>query len=235
VTVSKKDIVTPALTAKVKSRTAIKIVRVKDGNLIAHEAVAFSVVEKPSAKMTVGQSKILRAGVEGKATVRYKVTYRNGKIAQKTEIRRHVTQAPVAQIVKVGTKPKPVVRAAGSAPVASAPVVSAPPSSSSSGIATPAEAQNIAWQLIKARGWGRNQFNCLAQLWGHESGWNVTSGNAGGTYGIPQANPGSKMSSAGGDWQTSARTQILWGLGYITAKYGTPCGAWNTWQSQGWY
>jgi uncharacterized protein YabE (DUF348 family) len=233
VKVSKKDIVQPSLATTVKAKTAIRIIRVRDGNLVAHEAVAFAVVERPNAKMTVGQSTIVRAGVEGKATVTYKVTYRNGKIANKTEIGRLVTKAPVDQIVKVGTKPRPIVRAAGSAPRASAPVVA--PQSSSSGIATPAEAQNIAWQIIKARGWGRNQFYCLAQLWGHESGWSVTSGNAGGTYGIPQANPGSKMSVAGADWQTSARTQILWGLGYITAKYGTPCGAWGTWQSQGWY
>ena len=47
-----------------------------------------------------------------------------------------------------------------------------------------------------------------------------------GAYGIPQSLPGSKMASAGADWRTNAATQINWGLGYIDARYGSPCGAW---------
>jgi hypothetical protein len=56
-----------------------------------------------------------------------------------------------------------------------------------------------------------------------------------GAYGIPQALPGSKMASAGADWQTNAQTQVNWGLGYITGRYGTPCAAWQTSQAKGWY
>ena len=48
-----------------------------------------------------------------------------------------------------------------------------------------------------------------------------------GAYGIPQSLPGSKMASAGADWQTDAATQIRWGLGYIKSVYGTPCAAWQ--------
>ncbi len=47
-----------------------------------------------------------------------------------------------------------------------------------------------------------------------------------GAYGIPQALPADKMAGAGADWQTSAATQIRWGLGYIAGRYGTPCSAW---------
>ena len=56
-----------------------------------------------------------------------------------------------------------------------------------------------------------------------------------GAYGIPQALPGSQMASAGADWQTSAATQIKWGLTYIQGRYGSPCGAWAHEQSNGWY
>ncbi|WP_425552926.1 transglycosylase SLT domain-containing protein [Frondihabitans peucedani] len=69
--------------------------------------------------------------------------------------------------------------------------------------------------------------SCLVSLWNKESGWNVYAYNpAGGAYGIPQSFPGSKMASAGVDWQTNPATQITWGLGYIAARYGTPCAAW---------
>ena len=72
-------------------------------------------------------------------------------------------------------------------------------------------------------------------LWNHESGWRVHAANGSGAYGIPQALPGSKMGSAGPDWQNNAETQIKWGLGYIASRYGTPCGAWSSWQANGWY
>lgn len=104
------------------------------------------------------------------------------------------------------------------------------------GVPDPGSAQAIAAQMIAARGWSTSEFDCLVALWSKESGWNVYAHNAGsGAYGIPQALPGSKMATAGADWQTNAATQISWGLGYIEARYGTPCGAWGHSQSAGWY
>jgi hypothetical protein len=97
-------------------------------------------------------------------------------------------------------------------------------------------AQQIAMSMLSPHGWSSSQFSCLDSLWDVESGWNVTATNpSSGAYGIPQAVPGSKMASAGPDWQTDATTQITWGLGYIQAMYGSPCGAWAHEQADGWY
>lgn len=102
--------------------------------------------------------------------------------------------------------------------------------------ANPSGAQAIARDLMASMyGWGEDQFGCLVSLWNKESGWRVNAANPSGAYGIPQALPGSKMSSAGADWATNPETQIRWGLGYISGRYGTPCSAWNTSESQGWY
>ncbi|WP_250646170.1 phospholipase [Microbacterium tenebrionis] len=84
-------------------------------------------------------------------------------------------------------------------------------------------------------GWGAEQFSCLNSLWTKESGWNYQAYNPSGATGIPQALPGSKMASAGSDWQTNATTQIRWGLGYIKSVYGTPCAAWGHSQAVNWY
>lgn len=101
---------------------------------------------------------------------------------------------------------------------------------------SPADAQATARQMIGGHGWGDDQFACLVSLWQKESGWNYQAYNrSSGAYGIPQALPGSKMGSAGADWQTNPATQIAWGLGYISGRYGTPCGAWSHSQSTGWY
>lgn len=127
---------------------------------------------------------------------------------------------------KPAPKPQPVVTVAGGSSSdsgASAPAVGTP---------DPGSAQAYAKSALAARGMGQDQFSCLVALWNRESGWNVYASNPSGAYGIPQALPGSKM---GAGWQTSATVQINWGLGYISGRYGTPCGAWAHSQSSGWY
>ena len=97
-------------------------------------------------------------------------------------------------------------------------------------------AQQIAMGMLGSYGWSSSQFSCLDSLWNQESGWNVYATNTtSGAYGIPQALPGSKMASAGADWQTDAATQIRWGLSYIKSLYGSPCGAWGHEEADGWY
>jgi hypothetical protein len=96
--------------------------------------------------------------------------------------------------------------------------------------------QQIAEQMLSQFGWSSGQFSCLQPLWAHESGWNPYVQNpSSGAYGIPQALPGSKMASAGGDWQSNPATQIRWGMSYIQGNYGSPCGAWAHEQADGWY
>ena len=95
--------------------------------------------------------------------------------------------------------------------------------------------ERIAELMLVQFGWS-GQFSCLSALWGQESGWNVYAENpSSGAYGIPQALPGSKMASAGANWQSDAATQISWGLGYIRASYGSPCAAWGHEEAAGWY
>ena len=96
--------------------------------------------------------------------------------------------------------------------------------------------QQIAAAMLGSFGWSSGEFGCLQSLWNAESGWNPSASNPiSGAYGIPQALPGSKMASAGPDWQTNPATQIKWGLGYIKQIYGSPCAAWSHEQSTGWY
>ena len=69
----------------------------------------------------------------------------------------------------------------------------------------PGSAQAYAAGAVAARGWPSSEFDCLVALWNKESGWRVNAYNASsGAYGIPQALPGSKMATAGADWETNA-------------------------------
>lgn len=96
--------------------------------------------------------------------------------------------------------------------------------------------RDIARALLGEFGFSSDQFGCLDSLWTRESNWRWNADNpTSSAYGIPQALPGSKMSSAGADWATNPATQIRWGLGYIHARYGSPCSAWGHSQARGWY
>lgn len=94
-----------------------------------------------------------------------------------------------------------------------------------------AEVQAMARQMIPG-----DQFQCFSNIVNHESSWNYRASNASsGAYGLVQALPGSKMASAGADWQTNPATQIKWGLNYMNSRYQSPCGAWSFWQANNWY
>jgi hypothetical protein len=100
----------------------------------------------------------------------------------------------------------------------------------------PRRPQRIAWSLLATFHWAHRQFRYLELLWNRESGWNRFACNPySGAYGIPQALPASKMASAGPDYRTNARTQILWGMRYIRGAYVTPYRAWLHETHYGWY
>jgi hypothetical protein len=131
---------------------------------------------------------------------------------------------------------RPMLFAKGTPPVTKKPETQKPETPDLGGPTPVGEAQRIAQAMLPDFGWSpSSQFGCLVNLWNKESGWNTQASNPSGAYGIPQALPGSKMATAGPDWQSSARTQIKWGLGYIRDRYGTPCGAWQHSESTGWY
>jgi hypothetical protein len=93
---------------------------------------------------------------------------------------------------------------------------------------TPAANKALGLLMASAYGWGGSgEWPYLESGWQEESGWNQYAANVPAdpyehAYGIPQANPGTKMATAGSDWETNPVTQIRWGLDYIKATYGSP-------------
>lgn len=92
----------------------------------------------------------------------------------------------------------------------------------------------LGQDLAAEYGWTGPEWECLDRLWGElESGWDQYADNPhSDAYGIPQALPGSKM---GPGWEHDPWVQIAWGLGYIEARYGSPCGALHVRLTRGWY
>ena len=99
------------------------------------------------------------------------------------------------------------------------------------------EPREIARQIMLNKySWDDAQFTCYDNIIMRESKWIVSADNPhSSAFGIPQALPGSKMSSFGADWRTNPVTQIRWGLDYVHDRYGTPCQAWSFKRGHGWY
>jgi len=101
---------------------------------------------------------------------------------------------------------------------------------------SPAQNAALGKKMVAAAGWTGIQWTDFNNIVMAESGWQTTVANSSsGAYGIPQALPGSKMASAGADWQTNPATQIKWMIGYIRSTYGTPANAWAFHLAHGWY
>lgn len=104
------------------------------------------------------------------------------------------------------------------------------PKKSKAPVAPSGSARDIARSIFGS------QFSCADSLIAKESGWNVSATNpSSGAYGLPQALPGSKMSSAGADWRTNPATQLRWMKSYVDSRYGGVCGAWAHSQANNWY
>lgn len=185
---------------------AVRVWREGKQTITVDEPVAFTTDQVKDADQPLGYKQVQTPGADGSRSVTYEVMIQDGKEVSRTQIAAITTKEAVKQVEVVGAKlPTPT---------------------------NPTEAQALGHQMMLAYGYGEDQWSCLYTLWSHESGWRVNAGNASGAYGIPQALPGSKM---GAGWQTDAAAQIQWGLGYIKGRYGSPCHAWDIWQTQKWY
>lgn len=208
--------------APLRQDEQIVIKRVEHSQVTVSSAIPFTTRSSDDAALSAGQTRIVRPGRDGLARITYALVFVDGKEAGRTKIKAVVVRVPKPKLVKHGTKHR------------AAHVTTA--ARTEAGVASGSSPKAFALRLATAQGWDSGQYGCLVTLWNHESNWNVHASNgSSGAYGIPQALPGSKMASAGPDWQNNADTQITWGIGYIAGRYGTPCNAWSYWQNSGWY
>lgn len=206
---SSSDVIAPS--ADTPLRPDMKITITRQGQQIAtvEEEIPAPIEYIDDPNVLRGTNVDKEPGSVGKKVVTYEIKTENGAEVSRNKLQEIITIQPQRKLVARGVK-----------------IV----------ISNPSENVKIGEQLAAERGWTGEQWYCLYQLWQKESGWNTTSGNPStGAYGIPQALPGSKMGSVGSDWATNPATQITWGMGYISGRYSSPCGAWSTSQARGWY
>ena len=92
-------------------------------------------------------------------------------------------------------------------------------------------------QLMQEAGIPEADWNAVDYIVSKESSWrhNVWNASGSGAYGLCQALPASKMSSAGSDYMTNPLTQLRWCHNYAHKRYG---GWWHSfafWQANRWW
>jgi len=194
--------------------TNLQVFVLRKGTQITTEelAVPMDVQTVEDAGLTFGTMALRQQGSDGKKLVTYQLQLENGKEISRKVIQEVITVQPVAQItargkaVQIPSDKQAVMAAAGIAP---------------------GDYPYVDYIVSHESGW------CPTK-WQGQSGYcppyytELHSPSSSYGYGLVQATPGIKMSSAGGDWQTNPATQLRWATSYAS-RYGGWGGAYNHW------
>ncbi|KGN32789.1 resuscitation-promoting factor rpfB [Knoellia sinensis KCTC 19936] len=179
------DKITPAPTTPLKAGLAVAVQRVGSGLSTSTQSIPFSTVTKKDANLLEGTRKVITEGKKGSRTVTVRRTTIDGKLITVRPVTSKVTAQPVAQVVAVGTKPKPA-----------APKPSTSSSSSSSSRPSAGNTSGAGINLANAAMWDR-----IAQC--ESTGrWNINTGN--GYYGGLQFDIQTWLSENGDDFAPRA-------------------------------
>lgn len=203
ITLAPDDTLSPAADSLISSNMMISVSRFGTQVVTVEEEIPFTSEQTTDPESPIGKVVVTRAGTVGKRIVTYEITLKNGQEESRREIQSVVAIEPTVQQEVRGTK---VVDLSSNVVLG----------------------QQIAAELGLS-----DQFECIYQIFWHESKWNHLAQNgSSGAYGIPQALPGSKM---GPGWDYDPAVQIRWGINYMNSRYGGPCQAWSFWQTNRWY
>lgn len=103
------DKVSPPLTAHINEETLIKITRVAFGTTTSDSEIPFKTIRRSDPTMDTGKTRLARPGVNGILRRTYKLTYENGNVTSKQEIKKETVKEPVDAILYIGTRIIPKV------------------------------------------------------------------------------------------------------------------------------
>ena len=98
------DYTSHSLDATVEDGLSVSVYRVEYKEETVSEEIKYSTEKIDDSSMEIGTQSVVRSGANGKADVTYKIKYVNGEYDSRTEIGRNVTQMPINEQIKVGTK-----------------------------------------------------------------------------------------------------------------------------------
>lgn len=108
VTVGAKDKLAPKAATALVDGMKITLTRISEKTVSETQSIGFTTTTKKDSTLYTDQSSVVTEGKLGVKRVSYLVTYTNGKQTAKKVVGSTVVSEPVAKVVKVGTKARPV-------------------------------------------------------------------------------------------------------------------------------
>ncbi len=108
VDVDKHDEARPGLGAALDDGDRVVFTNVRKVTKKVTEAVSHDTVERTDSAMFEDESETVREGRDGTRRVVYKITLENGKVADRKAVETTLLRKPVTEMVRVGTKERPV-------------------------------------------------------------------------------------------------------------------------------
>ncbi|MFM7271647.1 MAG: ubiquitin-like domain-containing protein [Actinomycetes bacterium] len=105
VTVGPNDEVDPGLDVATVDGQRVRVTRLASGQRTALVRVPFTTERRAEPNLDQGQTRILRAGVDGQQRIVYGVALRDGVESGRWVVRTEAVRAPVSRIIAVGTRP----------------------------------------------------------------------------------------------------------------------------------
>ena len=209
VKVDSKDTINPALTTPITANLAVSVIRNGIQVVTVEQPIDIPTQYVNDGSLTFGATAVRQQGSAGKQAVTYQIDTEGGVEVSRKIIQQTTITPAVPKIIAIGT------------------VVDL--GSDKTGI-------------MAAAGISSSDYGYVDYIISHESGWCYTKAQgehycpkvADNPYtslgfGLCQATPGYKMSSAGSDWATNPLTQLHWCDGYAHDRYGSWYAAYQHW------
>src|SRR5581483_4446437 len=188
ITLGATGTVAPAATTALTANEVVNVVRDGTGIQSTTQQIAMPVQYVDDNTLAYGTFAVRQAGSPGEQVLTYNVTVKGGKVVSSTLVQTVVTVQPVTQIEARGTNLSGIKGDMARAGIA------------------PGDYQYADYIISHESGW------CPTKAQGQYGGCPAYAGYVPsyGGYGLCQATPGAKMSSAGADWATNPVTQLIW-------------------------
>ncbi len=108
IVLGENDFTKPALDEKISEGQTIEVFRVELVERTADEEIQYGTDYEYTDTQFIDQRTLLKAGVNGSKTVVYEDCYINGELSESTPLSETILKEPVNQLVKKGTKERPV-------------------------------------------------------------------------------------------------------------------------------
>lgn len=202
------DTIKPALDTPVTANMKVRVIRNGIHTFTETKSVPMPVKTINDASLAYGTTAVRQHGAPGKKVLTYQIKVQNGKEVSRKVIQTIVTVHPVTQIVVSGTNLGGIKGDMALAGIA------------------PSDYKYADYIISNESGW------CPTKWQGEYGSCPAYHGAPSSSYtgyGLCQATPGYKMSSAGADWATNPVTQLKWCNGYAVSRHGSWGGAYSYW------